>query len=654
MAIVKMNKFTLLSFESQKEKLIENLQGFSQVQFINLQDENFIEENKDFQSLEKENSDSNLAKCEENLSKAKSTLDFMEAYLPKKSGLQSLKEEKETLTLNELESKVKDSSWENSYKIVKEKEEKLLNLETKKSSLKEEIDVLNPWKELNASFKDLQDLKKVSVFLGTIPKQYEEIFLGLENEFKLTTTEVISSNNQEVYIFSISHENERDAFLEKLKECGFSAFNTSYEGKAKEILEDFEKEIIFLNEGINKIREELTLLSKEENELKMAYEYYGNLKERLIVSKNFLKTKRTVVMQGWIPVDKNEKFNKIIKKSIGDDFFLTFEEIREEEYDKVPVKLKNGKIARAFESVTNMYSVPKYGDIDPTPVMMPFYLLFFGMMIADVGYGLVMLIAALIAMKLLKNNEKSTEFAKFFAYLSIPSILFGFVYGAFFNDAIKLPVFISTTKDVTTILIMSVGFGVLQIFVGLGIKAYVMIKKGDILGAFFDVGAWYMILIGLGVMLGGGMIGLPSIAKTIATVVVIAAAVIIILTGGRAEKSVGAKLGQGAYSLYNITGYIGDLVSYTRLMAIGLAGGSIAGALNLLIGMLPGGFIGIIVGAIAFILAHTFNLLLSLLSAYVHTARLQYVEYFSKFYDGGGKAFAPFRTLNKYVNLKEN
>ena len=324
MAIVKMNKFTLLSFESQKEKLIESLQGFSQVQFINLQDENFIEENQDFQSLEKENSDSNLAKCEENLSKAKSALDFMEAYLPKKSGLQSLKEQKETLTLSELENRVKASSWESSYKVVKEKEEKLLSLETKKSSLKEEIDILTPWKELDASFKELQGFKKITTFLGTIPKQYEEIILGLENEFKLTTVEIISSNNQEIYIFSISHEEEKESFLEKLKECGFSAFNTSYEDKPKEMLGNFEKEILSLDEVINKIREELRLLSKEENELKMAYEYYGNLKERLTVSKNFLKTKETVVMQGWIPVDKNEKFNKVIKKSIVDNFYLTF------------------------------------------------------------------------------------------------------------------------------------------------------------------------------------------------------------------------------------------------------------------------------------------------------------------------------------------
>ena len=217
MAIVKMNKFTLLSFESQKEKLIESIQSFSQVEFINLQDENFLEKNEEFESLEREKSDSNLAKCEENLSKAKSALDFIETYLPKKSGLQSLKNQKESLTLKALENKVKSSSWENSYKIIKEKEDKLLALETKKSSIKEEIDVLTPWKDFDASFKEVENLKKVSVFLGTVQKQYEEVILGLENEFKLTNVEVISSNNQEIYIFSISHEDEKDVFFRKIK-----------------------------------------------------------------------------------------------------------------------------------------------------------------------------------------------------------------------------------------------------------------------------------------------------------------------------------------------------------------------------------------------------------------------------------------------------
>ena len=300
-----------------------------------------------------------------------------------------------------------------------------------------------------------------------------------------------------------------------------------------------------------------------------------------------------------------------------------------------------------------MYSFPKYNELDPTPFLVPFYLIFFGMMVADVGYGLIVLIASMLALKALNLDEDKRNFAKFFLFLSIPTIAFGLMYGSFFGDLIKFKGLIDPARDVNTVLILSLVLGIIQIFVGLGLKAYTLIKLGKPLDAFYDVGSWVITLVSIGVMALGPMFGLPKIVTTIAMVTMIFGMIVIVLTGGRSEESKGARIGQGIYSLYGITGYIGDLVSYTRLMALGLAGGSIAGALNLLIGQMPG-IAAIVIGPILFILAHTFNLLLSLLGAYVHTARLQYVEYFSKFYEGGGKPFTPFKTSDKYVKIKRN
>lgn len=648
MAIVKMNKFTLLSFGSQKEKLLEELQSFSHAQFINLQDEDFLEKNEGFQGLEKEQVDSGYVECDENLSKAKSALEFAERHVPKKSGLQSLKEEKETLDLDALKVRVEKSNWENAYSKVREKEVKLAELETKTSSLAEEIEVVAPWKGFDAPFNALKDLKKAKYFLGTLPKQYEESLEEFRKEFSKTEFELINSGNQEVYIFALSHEDEAAEVEERLKTSGFTPFNSKYEKTPAEALAELEKEVNSVKEEITKLIQEVAGYTEELKVLQLAFEYFGNLKERMVVSENFLKTEKTVVMQGWVPVDKNEQFTKAVKNAAGSDFYLDFSDVKEEEISDVPVKLKNNFVTEVFESVTEMYSLPRYDEVDPTPLMMPFYLLFFGMMVADVGYGLVMLVGALIAMKLFKNNKGNSDFAKFFAFLSIPTMLFGFIYGSFFSDFVKIPALINPSEDVNTILIMAIVFGVVQIFVGLGVKAYSMIKKGDYLGAFYDVGAWILILVGI-----AALFVTTGPAKIVASTVSIGAAIVIILTGGRTEETKAAQIGQGFYALYGITGYIGDLVSYTRLMALGLAGGSIAGALNLLIRMLPGGFVGIIFTAIAFIAAHTFNLLLGLLGAYVHTARLQYVEYFSKFYEGGGKPFVPFRALNKYINLTE-
>ena len=399
------------------------------------------------------------------------------------------------------------------------------------------------------------------------------------------------------------------------------------------------------------IKEELAALEEGLNKLELVYEYYHNIYTRKLAKNNFLKTNNTVVIQGWIPVEKNEELSNIGKKVLGEDYYLTYEEVKEEEILNVPIKLKNNSLNKSFENITEMYSLPRYNDIDPTPLLAPFFLLFFGMMVADIGYGLLVLIGSLIALKAFKLEEKQREFAKFFFWLSFPTIAFGAIYGAFFGDLIPLPALINTKTDVTTILVMSIVFGVIQIFFGLGIKAYVLVRSGKPLDAFFDVGSWVITLASIGVFAFGKMNG-NELVGNIGMWCMIFGMVLIVLTQGRQMKSKGGKIGQGLYELYGITGYIGDLVSYTRLMALGLAGGSIAGALNLIIGMFPGVAL-VIFGPIVFILGHVFNLGLSLLGAYVHTCRLEYVEYFGKFYDGGGRPFKPFKTLDKFIDIKK-
>ena len=180
-----------------------------------------------------------------------------------------------------------------------------------------------------------------------------------------------------------------------------------------------------------------------------------------------------------------------------------------------------------------------------------------------------------------------------------------------------------------------------------------LLRAGKPKDAFYDVGAWVITLVSVALVLGSGMLGLSPLVKNIAIGFMIFGMIVIVLTGGREEKTRGAQLGQGAYALYGITGYVGDLVSYTRLMALGLAGGSLAGAFNMIMGMIPG-VAGILFAPVIFVFGHIFNLALGLLGAYVHTCRLQYVEYFGKFYEGGGKAFSPFKTQNKYINVKKD
>ena len=649
MAIVKMNKFTLLTFESKKEKLLHRLQGFSNVEFINLQDENIIENNEAFQSLSKDEVDSNIAKYEEDLSKAKMTLDFLTSYMPKKSGLKALEDDKEYLTIDELEKAVKNINWHEIYSKVKEKEDELHSLESKITKLEGEIEVLTPWQALDISFEALNELETVSSFVGSISKQYEEqLTEALGTEY----VEIISRGNNDTNILVVSLNERRDEVLNILRGFGFSSFKSELNEVPKVAITNYAHEIEELKSKTFFVKEEVASFEEDYKKMKLVYDYLMNAVLRYKASNNFLRTTNTVTIQGWCEVEKNDELQKICKEVLNDEYYISFEEVKEEEVEVVPVKLKNGLLSKTFESVTEMYSLPKYNELDPTPLLVPFYLIFFGMMVADVGYGLTMFAVAFCAMKFLKLDKKNQDFARFFLYLSIPTTIIGLIYGSFFGDAVKIPGLISPTEDVNTLLVASLVFGVVQIFFGLGIKAYALIKSGKPKDALYDSGSWLITLISIGLLAGSMMLGWSPIIKYISIAGMAVGMIIIVLTGGRAEKTKGAQIGQGLYALYGITGYIGDLVSYTRLMALGLAGGCIASALNLLMQSLTGFWVILI--PVVFILAHVFNLLLSLLGAYVHTARLQYVEYFSKFYEGGGKAFTPFKASEKYMNLKEN
>lgn len=657
MAIVKMNKFTLLAFESKKDELLEKLQSFSQAEFINLQDENLLENNEVFQDLAKDLVDPEIAKWEEELSKTKFVLQFLKNYVPQQSLMKSLRQEKASLSMEELEQKVQSSNWEAIYDKVKEKEDVLAKLDNEKTKLQGLVQSLKPYETFDAPLSSLKELNDTVYFLGSVANQYADSLQSGLNDCYL---EIISKDNQDTYLFALANKDNKEAVEEALRGFGFSPFKTDEEDIPLKLIQEHNERVSLIDSDKFIVKEELAGFDEELKTVELAYEYFNNLVARKLVSNKFLKTESTTLLQGWVPVKENNKLTKIAGEVLGEDYYLNFEDVKEEEIDDVPIKLENNDLNASFEAVTEMYALPKYNDIDPTPFVTPFYMVFFGMMVADAGYGLLMLIASLAALKMFKFDDGTKKMVKFFHYLSYPTIAFGLLYGSFFGDLLSGIGFrglIDTNTDVMTILALSVIFGAIQIFFGLGIKAVVLIKAGKPLEAFMDVGSWVITLVSLGLMGAGMAMGIP-VLKTVGIAGAIIGSILIVVTQGRMMESTGGKIGQGLYELYGITSYVSDLVSYTRLMAIGLSGGSIAGAINMIMNMVTGNgssIIGMILfGPLIFIIFQTVNVLLSLLSGYVHTLRLTYVEYFSKFYDGGGRAFEPFEAKNEYINLRRD
>lgn len=649
MAIVKMNKFTLLSFESQKAKLLEAIQSFQGVQFINLQEDGIEEEIEILKGLNKDSVGTSCVEFEDNLLKIKFTLDLLQEYAPKKSGLMTMLSDKESIGYSTLNDMMKKSDWQEVCNTLKEKEVRLNEISNEVTKLRTEIATLDKWANFDASFSSIKELKYTSYFLGTFSKQYEEKLISeLKEEITDGYYEILNRDNQDAYIFILVNHNDKDIASEILKENGFSSFALVYDQMPTSLIKEYNKKIETLLKEEDEIKESIKSFANKRDDLQMAYDYYNNLIIRFNATENFLKTEKVITICGWNIEEDNNELEAAIKEAVGDNYYLVFEAVKEEENEKVPIKLKNGKFSSAFEGLIEMYSMPQYTEVDPTPILAIFYFVFFGMMLSDAGYGLMIVAASAFALFRVKDEEKRKTYKLFF-FAGISTVVWGAIYGGWFGDllpvyfGIKVPYLLDPAKDITTIFILSLAFGVVHIFIGLGIKGYMLIKSGQIKDAIYDVLTWYLTLIGAILLLVG-------VGGRIGGILMALGLVGLLLTQGRTAPTLGGKIGGGIYGVYGITGYLGDVVSYSRLLALGLATGFIANALNLIINLVPSPA-KYLLAPFMFLGLHTFNLLINALGSYVHAARLQYLEFFSKFYEGGGKKFTPFKLSDKYIKI---
>ncbi len=319
-------------------------------------------------------------------------------------------------------------------------------------------------------------------------------------------------------------------------------------------------------------------------------------------------------------------------------------------------------LAAPAESIVEMYAMPGPGDIDPTPLMSFFFYLFFGMMFSDAAYGLLLIFGTWWLQKAYRPDPPMAANLRLFRNCGVSTFLWGLVFGSFFGDAPavianhyfgtnwKMPALIDPINDAMTLMVISIVFGLVQIMTGIGAKFYVLWKNGDRTGAIFDCGFWLLLLTGVA-LLAAGMVAQP-VLQTIGIGLMIASAVGLVLTQGRDKKGP-MKLLSGFASLYDVTGYVSDLMSYTRLLALGLTTGVMGQVFNTLSTMFGTGIVSIIPMLLVFLVGHAINFGLNALGAYVHTIRLQYVEMFSKFYEGGGRKFRPFAFHSEYTTLQE-
>ncbi|MBP8068919.1 MAG: V-type ATP synthase subunit I, partial [Acetatifactor sp.] len=341
------------------------------------------------------------------------------------------------------------------------------------------------------------------------------------------------------------------------------------------------------------------------------------------------------------------------------------------------VALQNSRFGAAGEGVLAAFGLPGKGEIDPSTIMTACYVFLFGLMLSDAAYGLIVFAVCLgVLLKFPRMESGMQKSIRLFMYCGLSTLFWGVMFGGYFGDFIDVfsrvylhkpvtvkPVWFAPLNEPMRLLVFSMLFGLIHMFLGMGLKGYMLIRDRKYLDFFCDVVLWFMLLMGLIlIFIPSSMfrsisqmnLNLPSAVIQVGKWMAIIGAVGILFMSGRDKKNPLLRLALGAYDLYNITGWVSDILSYSRLLALGLATGVIASVMNQMGSMLGDSIFGWIVFILVFVIGHTFNLLINLLGAYVHTCRLQYVEFFGKFFEGGGKEFHPFRENTKYVDIKED
>ena len=597
MAIVKMKKFKLFALEKDRKSLLKELQKFSYV--------HFVKPKEDDESLKEIELNQDMTIIKEKSQKVKWMLNYFSKLFPKDTKKEidesSVKETLFVLVEQQASKYDFSNDYENLANIsgeIDSNKEEIANLETYRKEL-------SKWLNIKESLGNLKAFKTAKFFLGTVAKKNFEPLKDKLRNFEHTYIEEISDESSQINIMLLTSNTEEKELKNELKTYSFTETNFNFDTS---FTEEYEK---------TKSREE---------------------------ESNFKATDTVNVIEGYIPLDMEEEFKKIVNKNSNKSNYLEITEVDKDD-EEVPILLKNSGITGLFASITQMYALPRYNEIDPTAILSIFYWIFFGMMVADFAYGLILFIISGLALMFGKFDENKKKFLKFFFALSFSTMIWGLLYGSAFGDLIKLPTqVLDSSKDFMSIFILSIIFGAIHLVIALGIKAYILIKNGQFMDVIYDVFLWYLTLTSLIILLLAGRFGLSEFTKNIFIACAVIGMLGIVVFGARDAKTLVGRIGGGLYSLYGITSYIGDFVSYLRLMALGLAGGFIASAINIIVKMLVSkGILGIILGIVVFTLGQSFNIFLSFLSSYVHTSRLTYVEFFSKFYEGGGKAFKKFR-----------
>ena len=643
MAILKMKKLRICGVSEEQTQLIRQLQLLGSVEIgapCALTDTQGVQV---FCAGDGKSADALLRTS----ARLTSALETLKHYETKKGGLFAARPEK---TIGELFSDEAYAAALDTAQAVLDAQDARSRLAAEKSRLTAVRESFVPWQQLPLPLETL-GTQHTRILLGTVPAQtdLEALRARVFEAADEVQIEQISADQQSLYLLVFVHKCAAEAVGAALREAGFALTTfDGVQGTAAENIRRTDEAIAACEQQDAEKLAELTALAAQKPALQLAFDRCTQEISKAQAADRLVHSEKTFCLGGWVPCEDVGKLEALLS-----GFCCAWEltDPAPEEYPDVPVKLKNNKLTWPLNMVTEMYSLPAYDGVDPNPLMAPFFILFYGIMMADMGYGLLMILASIIITK--KSRPKGTSGQMFGLMFScgISTFLMGALTGGFFGDFLPqlvgiidpdttfkaLPSLFTPLDDTISILIGAMALGFVQIVTGMAISFVEKIKKGQIMDAIWEELTWWIVFAGIACM-----------ALGVTNIVLYVGLAMVVVGSGWSAKGFG-KVTAIFGSVYNhVTGYFGDILSYSRLMTLMLAGSVIASVFNTL-GAIPG---NVVIFLIISALGNGLNFALNLLSCYVHDLRLQCLEYFGKFYKDGGRPFKPLAINTKYVDIQ--
>lgn len=542
---------------------------------------------------------------------------------------------------------------------------RLKEIAQQKGKLQAEIQIHKLYEGLSQPYSYYKNTEKTAVVLGGVPSQRTQELLKYGEDNELVDISLVGEPLKLQPFIAVAHNEVAEQMRAHLQSLDFTAMDCGMERTPKQRIEDIEDEIYDLDMESQELTTRALVKEMFVADLKVLHDYYMVELSTNRALDGFATTKECFVLEGWYPADYEDELQDVLD-NVSDA--LVYEFVYPEHDEVVPTYVKNSAMVEPYQDVTNMYSVPNYRtDIDPNPIMSIFYFLLFGMMIADAAYGLLLAVGAFIVYKIKRPVPGKGRLLLIIAMGGISTVIWGTLFGGWFGLDIKGTFFESMQvlnplegNSPLILLGISFGLGFIHILVGMLLNAIKLIRRGKVLDALCEVGTWYLIFAGVIILVVGLLFakGIPAI-KYVGIGITCLGAFLLVLSGIRGKK--GAKRIMGFFGgfakLYDGVNIVSDVLSYARLFGLGLSGSVVALVVNqicsVVIGFFPANVaaIGYIFCVPIFIVGHIFNIAISTLGAYVHNCRLQYIEFYGKFYEGGGHAFMPYGTNTKYTYL---